>query len=188
MVAAAAPQALELAGMSLLSAPLSGANASRLAPARTWTVEAWAAPSGGAEARLVSYSNGPATVLGGVAPAYFLGTTGSPSLEFEPYTPSYPFDSAYVNVPASPAFNLADAQAVTWEAWIKPSVPPPPGLVGCVLQGQDTVFPAARLPARPRRGARLTFGFGGERWLRDDVERRWRRVAVTAAERRGVVR
>ncbi|HET9898654.1 MAG TPA: LamG domain-containing protein [Streptosporangiaceae bacterium] len=133
------------------------------APTRTWTMEAWACPTDGTPSRIVTYNGGTAPPLAGVTPSYFMGTVAQPAIQYASFTPAAPYAGSYINVPAYPAFSPTSGQAFTWEAWIRPSAEPCPAkgtnLLGCVLQGQDTVFPdCAQWQLGVRHDLRLTFG------------------------------
>lgn len=141
---APAPSALSFAEQNAMRVPNPG---TATAPTRTWTIESWARPTDGTPSRVVAYNGSTAPPLAGVMPSYFLGTVGVPALQYNPFTPTSPYAGSYVNVPPHPAFGPANGQAFTWEAWVRPdAVPGPPGdtnsRLGCVLQGQDTTFPA----------------------------------------------
>ena len=144
------PQALSLNGQSAVQVPLSTPAAPLLTPGRFWTLEAWCNPSIGAESRVLAYNNGNPAQLGGVVPSYFIGTIGQPALEYQTYTPTGPYQSSYVNVPADPQFDIASSKVstFTWEALVNPQSPPCPsgsGVLGCVVEGQDTVYPDTAL-------------------------------------------
>lgn len=147
---AATPQALVTAASSAVTVDLASPSAQRLIPGRRWTIEAWANPASGAVSRVLSYNNGAATELAGVVPSYFIGTTGLDSLQYQSCA-SAPYGSSYINVPADPQFDIASSSvtAFTWEAWVNPNPSPcpvsPSGLLGCIVQGQDTTYPATAL-------------------------------------------
>jgi hypothetical protein len=149
-LAARNPKALSLNGQSAVGVSLTTAAAPLLTPGRFWTIESWCNPTTGTESRVLAYNNGNAAQLGGVVPSYFIGTIGQAALEYQSYQPSGPYLSSYVNVTADPQFDIASSsvKTFTWEGLVNPQSPPCPSgtdVLGCLVQGQDSVYPDTAL-------------------------------------------
>ncbi len=140
-VVAHAPKALTLDRQDAITVRTTTPAAQRLAPGRTWTIETWCRPDGGDAVPIVCYNNGPAARMGAVVPSYYVGTTGHPAVEYEPYSGGW---GSYINVTADQRFNPHALAGFTWEAWIRPDASPCPtktGVFGCMVQGLDSVLP-----------------------------------------------
>ncbi|SDM40930.1 LamG-like jellyroll fold domain-containing protein [Allokutzneria albata] len=187
---AAKPDALGLDGASAVSVPEPGAS---VIPVRDWTMESWLRPGGAEPAAVLAYWAGHPPAYGDLWSTYYLGTSGLPTLRFDPYRTTHGQSrNSYLALPSNAIFDLT-RPGFTWEAWIRPDERPCPadsraGLVQVHDTKDEDSVPLGQICLTAERG--LTFGFrddSGKKNVEQMLEpspplpaNTWTHVAVTA--------